>query len=101
MKNPTPEEHHSKTFAFLVIIALILSILMRGVNTRFDVPYVLYIAIAVISGVVSLISYFGFIYYKIFKPLESKLLQDMLKITLLGVMAYFTVSFSVEIISNL
>ena len=101
MKNPTPEERNSKTFALLVIVALIMTVLMRGVNTRFDVPHILYIAITVICGAVGMISYAGFIYCKMFKPLASKILQDMIKIICLGVMAYFTVSFSVGVISNL
>ncbi len=101
MKNPTPEERDSKTFALLVIIALMMTVLMRGVNTRFDVPHILYIAIAVICGVVGLISSAGFIYCKMFKPHASQMLPDMIKIILLGVMVYFTVSFSVSVISNL
>ena len=101
MKNPTPEERNSKTFAFLIIVALILSILMRGVNTRFDVPHLLYIACAIICGVISLLSYIGFTYLKMFKPRASQMLPDMIKIILLGVMVYFTVSFSIGVISNL
>ncbi|MDB5145177.1 MAG: hypothetical protein JWQ66_3890 [Mucilaginibacter sp.] len=101
MKNPTPEERNSKTFAFMVIIALIITLLMRGVNTRFDVPHVLYVAIAIISGLVSIISYIGFIYCKMFKHIASQLLPDMIKIILLGVMVYFTVSFSVSVVVNL
>lgn len=100
MKNPAPEERNSKTFAFMIIIALIITILMRGVNTRFDVPHVLYVAVAVISGIVSLISYIGFVYSK-FKSPGSQILQDMIKIIVLGVMVYFTVSFSVSVIVNL
>jgi hypothetical protein len=101
MKNPTPEERNSKTFAFMVIIALIITLLMRGVNTRFDVPHVLYVAIAIISGLVSVISYIGFIYCKIFKPVASQMLPDMIKIILLGVMVYFTVAFSISVVVNL
>ena len=85
----------------MIIIALIMTILMRGVNNRFDVPHVLYVAIAVICGLVSIISYIGFIYCKMFKPLASQMLPDMIKIILLGVMVYFTVSFSVSVIANL
>ena len=101
MKNPTPEERNSKTFAFMVIIALIITLLMRGVNTRFDVPHVLYVAIAIISGVVGIISYIGFIYCKMFKPNASQMLPDMIKIILLGVMVYFTVAFSISVVANL
>lgn len=102
MKNPvTPEERNPKAFAFMVIVALIITILMRGVNTRFDVPHVLYVAIALISGLVSIISYIGFIYCKMFKPTGSKMLTDMLIIIVLGVMVYFTVTFCVSVISNL
>jgi hypothetical protein len=100
MKNPTPEERNSKTFAFMVIIALIITILMRGVNTRFDVPHVLYVAIAIISGVVSIISYIGFIYSK-FKSPGSQILMDMIKIIILGVMVYFTIAFSISVVANL
>jgi len=101
MKNPNPEERNPKTFAFMVVITLVITILMRGVNTRFDVPHVLYVAIAVISALVSTISYIGFIYCKMFKPTGSKMLTDMLVIIILGVMVYFTVSFSLSVIANL
>lgn len=102
MKNPVaPEERYPKTFAFMIIIALIITILMRGVNTRFDVPHVLYVAIAAISGLVSIISYIGFIYSKMFKPTGSKIFTDMLIIIVLGVMVYFTVKFCVNVVSNL
>jgi len=102
MKNPVAaEERNPKTFAFMIIIALIITILMRGVNTRFDVPHVLYVAIAAISGLVSIISYIGFIYSKMFKPTGSKIFTDMLIIIVLGVMVYFTVSFSIGVIANL
>jgi|ERR1041385_2033518 hypothetical protein len=101
MKNPNPEERHPKTFAFMVVVALVITILMRGVNTRFDVPHVLYVAIAVISALVSIISYIGFIYCKMFKPTGGKVLTDMFVIIILGVMVYFTVSFSLSVIANL
>ena len=102
MKNPvTSEERNPKTFAFMIIIALIITILMRGVTTRFDVPHVLYIAVAAISGLVSIISYIGFIYSKMFKPTGSKIFIDMLIIIILGVMVYFTVAFCVSVLSNL
>jgi hypothetical protein len=102
MKNPvTPEERNPKAFAFMTIVALIITILMRGVNTRFDVPHVLYVAIAVIIGLVSIISYIGFIYAKMFKPTNSKMFTDMLIIIILGVMVYFTVAFCVGVVSNL
>jgi hypothetical protein len=101
MKNPTPEERNSKTFAFMIIVALIMTILMRGVNTRFDVPHFLYVAVAIITGVVSIISYIGFIYCKMFKPNASQILMDMIKIIVLGVMVYFTVSFSISVVANL
>jgi hypothetical protein len=101
MKNPTPEERNTKTFAFLIIITLIITILMRGVNTRFDVPHILYIICTIVCGLVGAISYIGFIYLKMFKPTESQMTQDMFKIILLGVMVYFIVSFSIGVISNL
>jgi len=101
MKNPNPEERHPKTFAFMVVVALVITILMRGVNTRFDVPHVLYVAIAVISALVSIISYIGFIYCKMFKPTGSKIFTDMLIIIVLGVMVYFTVSFCFGVITEL
>ncbi len=101
MKNPTPEERNSKTFAFLVIVALVISTLMRGVNPRFDVPHILYIAIAIICGIVGIISYSGFIYCKIFKSLGAQLLPDMIKIILLGVMVYFTASFSLGVLADI
>jgi hypothetical protein len=102
MKNPvTPEERNPKTFAFMVVIALVITILMRGVNARFDIPHVLYIAIAIISGLVSIVSYAGFIYCKMFKPTGSKMFTDMLVIIILGVMVYFTVTFCVSVVSNL
>ncbi|HEY4197254.1 MAG TPA: hypothetical protein VGM63_17045 [Mucilaginibacter sp.] len=101
MKNPTPEERNSKTFAFMIIIALIMTILMRGVNTRFDVPHVLYVAVAILSGLVSIISYIGFIYVKMFKTQSAQMLQDMIKIIVLGVMVYFTITFSVTVVANL
>lgn len=102
MKNPvTQEERNPKTFAFMVVIALIITILMRGVNTRFDVPHVLYIAIAAIAGLVSIVSYVGFIYCKMFKPTGTKIFTDMLIIIVLGVMVYFTVTFCVSVLSNL
>jgi uncharacterized membrane protein (UPF0136 family) len=102
MKNPvTPDERNPKTFALMVIIALVITILMRGVNTRFDVPHVLYVAIAAISGLVSVISYIGFIYCKMFKPTNSKMSADMLIIIVLGVMVYFTVTFCVTVLSGL
>jgi len=101
MKNPTPEERNSKTFALLVVVALIITILMRGVNTRFDVPHVLYLIIAAITGLVSIISYVGFIYCKMFKPTGSKIFTDMLIIIILGVVVYFTVTFCVSVLSNL
>ena len=85
----------------MVIIALIITILMRGVNTRFDVPHFLYIAIAAITGLVSIISYVGFIYCKMFKPTGSKIFTDMLIIIVLGVMVYFTVTFCVSVLSSL
>lgn len=100
MKNPTPEERHPKTFAFMVVVALIVTILMRGVNTRFDVPHFLYIVIAIISGLVGIISYIGFIYCKMFKPTGTKMLTDMLVIIILGVMVYFTVSFCFGVITE-
>lgn len=102
MKNPvTQEERNPKAFAFMTIIALIITILMRGVNTRFDVPHVLYVAIAAIIGLVSIISYIGFIYSKMFKPARTKMFTDMLIIIVLGVMVYFTVTFCVSVVSNL
>ena len=101
MKNPTPEERNPKTFAFMVVVALIITILMRGVNTRFDVPHVLYVAIAIISGLVSIISYIGFIYSKMFKPTGGKIFADMLIIIVLGVIVYFTVTFCVSVLANL
>lgn len=102
MKNPvTPEERSPKTFAFMIIIALIITILMRGVNTRFDVPHVLYVAVAAITGLVSIISYIGFIYSKMFKSMGSKIFTDMLVIIILGVMVYFTMTFCVSVLSNL
>jgi len=101
MKNPAPEERNTKTLAFLIIIALIMTILMRGVNTRFDVPHLLYVACAVLCGAVALIGYIGFIYLKMFKPVASQMATDMIKIVALGVMVYFTVSFSVGVVSNL
>jgi len=101
MTNPTHEERNSKSFAFLIIIALILTILMRGVNTRFDVPRVLYVAVAILAGVVGIVSYIGFIYCKMYKPTGSDKTIDMIKIVALGVMAFFTVSFSVTVIANL
>jgi len=100
MKNPTPEERNPKTFAFMVVVALIVTILMRGVNTRFDVPHFLYIVIAIITGLVSIISYIGFIYCKMFKPTGTKILTDMFVIILLGVMVYFTVSFCYGVITE-
>lgn len=102
MKNPvTQEERNPKAFAFMAIIALIITILMRGVNTRFDVPHVLYVAIAVIIGLVSIISYIGFIYSKMFKAAGTKIFIDMLIIIVLGVMVYFTVTFCVSVLANL
>jgi hypothetical protein len=102
MRNPiTPEERNPKTFAFMVVIALIITILMHGVNTRFDVPHVLYLAIAAITGLVSIISYVGFIYCKMFKPTGTKMLTDMFVIILLGVMVYLTVSFCFGVITEL
>ena len=100
MKNPAPEERNSKTFAFMIIIALIMSILSRGVNTRFDVPRTLYIIVTTMLGVISIISYIGFIYSK-FKSPGSQVVQDMIKIIVLGVMVYFTVTFSISVLSNL
>jgi hypothetical protein len=101
MKNPNPDERNSKTFAFIIIVALIMTLLMRGVNTRMDVPYILYIAVAVVCGLVSIISFIGFIYCKMYRPVGSQILMDMIKIILLGVMAYFTVTFSIAVITNL
>ena len=101
MKNPAPEDRNTKTFAFMIIIALIMTILSRGVNTRFDVPHVLYVAVTTMLGVISIISYIGFIYLKMFKSPGSQMLQDMIKIIVLGVMVYFTVSFSISVIANL
>ena len=102
MKNPVAaEERNPKTFAFMIIIALIITILMRGVNTRFDVPHVLYVAIAAITGLVSIISYVGIIYSKMFKPTGSKIFTDMLIIIILGVVVYFTLTFCVSVVSNL
>jgi hypothetical protein len=101
MKNTAPEERNSKTFAFLVIVALVISVLMRGVNPRFDVPHILYIAVAIICGAAGIISYSGFVYCKIFKSFGSGILPDMIKIILLGVMAYFTASFSLGVISEI
>jgi len=101
MKNPNHDERNSKIFAFIIIVALIMTILMRGVNTRMDVPRILYIAVAVLSGVVSIISFIGFVYCKMYKPTGSQILMDMIKIILLGVMAYFTVAFSIAVITNL
>lgn len=86
----------------MIIIALIITSLMRGVNTRFDVPHVLYVAGAIICGLVGLISYIGFIYTKMFvQKNASQTGPDMLKIIVLGVMVYFTVSFSTSVIVNL
>ena|SRR6201996_9209259 len=101
MKNPNHDERNSKTFAFIIIVALIMTILMRGVNTRMDVPQILYVVVAVLCGVVSTISFIGFIYCKMYKPVGSKILMDMIKIILLGVMTYFTVAFSIAVITNL
>jgi hypothetical protein len=101
MNNPNPDERNSKTFAFIIIVALVMTILMRGVNTRMDVPHILYVAVAVLSGVVSIISFIGFIYCKMYRPVGSQILMDMIKIILLGVMAYFTVAFSIAVITNL
>lgn len=100
MKNPNPDERNSKTFAFIIIVALIMTILMRGVNTRMDVPHILYVVVAVLSGVVSIISFIGFIYCKMYRPVGSQILMDMIKIILLGVMTYFTVAFSIVVITN-
>lgn len=100
MKNPNHDERNSKTFAFIIIVALIMTILMRGVNTRMDVPQILYVAVAVLCGVLSIISFIGFVYCKMYKPVGSKILTDMIKIILLGVMAYFTVAFSIAVITN-
>ena len=101
MKDTTPEERNNKTFAFLIIIALVITILMRGVNTRMDVPHVLYVIAAAICGLVSAISYIAFIYNNMFKATSNKLLEDMLKIIVLGVMVYFTLSFSVGVLVSL
>ncbi|HTD40935.1 MAG TPA: hypothetical protein VK671_09970 [Mucilaginibacter sp.] len=101
MKNPTHEERNTRTFALLIIIVLIMTILMRGVNTRFDVPHVLYIAIAVICGLVAIISYIGFIYSKMFKNTSSQVFMDMIKIIVLGVMVYFIVTFCFGVITEL
>ncbi len=101
MKNPNHDERNSKTFAFIIIVALIMTVLMRGVNTRMDVPRILYVAVAVLSGVVSVVSFIGFIYCKMYRPAGSKIILDMIKIILLGVMAYFTVAFSIAVITNL
>ena len=101
MKNPNHDERNSKTFAFIIIVSLIMTILMRGVNTRMDVPYILYVAVAVLSGVVSIISFIGFVYCKMYRPVGSQILMDMIKIILLGVMAFFTVTFSIAVITNL
>src|SRR3569623_514422 len=99
MRNPTTaEERNPKTFAFMVVIALVITILMRGVNTRFDVPHFLYLLIAAISGLVSIISYVGFIYCKMFKPTGTKMFTDMLFIIVIGVMVYFTVTFCVSLL---
>lgn len=84
----------------MVVVALIVTILMRGVNTRFDVPHFLYIVIAIISGLVSIISYVGFIYCRMFKPTGTKMLTDIFIIILLGVMVYFTVSFCFGVITE-
>ena len=78
-----------------------MTILMRGVNTRFDVPHVLYIAIAVICGLVAIISYIGFIYSKMFKNTSSQVFMDMIKIIVLGVMVYFIVTFCFGVITEL
>lgn len=100
MKNPKPEERYSKTFAFLIIVTLIITILMRGTNTRFDVPHILYTGIAIICGIVGMLSYVGFLYYKIFKPAGSQMLPDVIKIISLGVMIYFIVTFSVSVVAE-
>jgi hypothetical protein len=101
MKNPNYEERNSKSFAFFIIVALLMTILMRGVNTRMDVPHILYVTVAVLSGVLSSISFLGFVYCKMYKPVGSQIFLDMIKIILLGVMAYFTVAFSIAVITNL
>ena len=101
MSNPTAEERDAKTLAFLIICDLIITILMRGSNTRFDVPHIIYIVVAVVCGLVGLISYLGFLYIKIFKSAAPRHLPDIFKIIALGVMAYFTVSFSIGILVNL
>jgi hypothetical protein len=101
MKNPTPEERNTKSLAFMIIIAFIITILMRGVNTRFDVPHVLYIACAAVCGIVGIVGYIGFIYLKMFKPSGSKMAMDMAKIIFLGILVYFTVTFCVGVLSNL
>src|ERR1700692_1555121 len=101
MKNPNPDERNSKSFAFIIIVALIMTILMHGFNTRMDVPHILYIGVAVLSGLAGIISYIGFIFCKMYKPVASQILTDIIKIIILGVMTYFTAAFSIGVITNL
>jgi heme/copper-type cytochrome/quinol oxidase subunit 4 len=102
MKNPTTEERYSKTFAFMIIIALILTILMQGVYYYQNmVSYTVFITILIVCSIIGTVSYIGFLYDKMFKnPGRSDIKTDMLKIVFLGVIVFFTVAFPVHIISN-
>jgi len=101
MAHPTVQERNLKTLAFMAIIALVMTILMRGVNTRMEVPHVLYVITAILCALVGIVSYIGFIYLKMFKSPGSNVITDMAVIIVLGVVAYFTVSFTIGVLANL
>jgi len=100
MQNPTTEERNLKTFIFMIVVSLVITILMRGINSRMLIPHILYIGIAIICALVGIISYGGFIYIKMFKSKGSNVVTDMAVIIALGVVVYFTASFTIGVLAN-
>src|ERR1700760_3296686 len=100
MENTAAEGRNLKTLAFMIIVALVMTILLRGVNSRMLIPSVLYIAVAVICALVGIIGYISFIYIKMFKTIKSDLLIDVAMIIALGVVVYFTTSFTIGVLAS-
>jgi hypothetical protein len=103
MKRPTPNEATSKTCAFMIIISLIITILMQGVYYYQNMlPYIVFITILIVCAIISSTSFIIFLYYKLILGAKSSpsplVTSDMLKIFVLAVMVFFSVSIPLNII---
>jgi len=101
MEYSADQDRTLRTLAFMIIVALVMTILLRGVNSRMLIPGVLYISVAVICALVGIIGYISFIYIKMFKTIKSDLLIDMAMIIALGVVVYFTTSFTIGVLASI